>query len=98
MKVVKLNSQAFDKYVSSTSYNNYFQTSSYGNLINKFGLKEEYYGFEENGQLVGALLLLSKPVFMRFKYGYSPRGIIIDYNDDKLVNTAIKELKNKLLK
>lgn len=98
MKVVKLSSQAFDKYVSSISYNNYFQTSSYGNLISKFGLKEEYYGFEEDGQLVGALLLLSKPVFMRFKYGYSPRGIIIDYNDDKLVNKAIKELKNKLLK
>lgn len=98
MRVVKLSQQAFDDYVSSIDYCNYFQTSSYGNLINKFGLKEEYLGFEENGKLLGALLLLSKQVFMGFKYGYSPRGMIIDYNDDKLVSTATKELKNKLLK
>ena len=98
MKVVKLSPQAFDNYISSIDYCNYFQTSSYGHLINKFGLKEEYLGFEENGKLVGALLLLSKQVFMGFKYGYSPRGMIIDYNDENLVNIATKELKTKLLK
>ena len=98
MKIVKLNSQAFDNYVSSIDYCNYFQTTGYAFTINKFGLKEEFFGFEENGKLVGALLLLSKQVFMGFKYGYSPRGIIIDYNDENLVKNAVKELKNKLLK
>lgn len=98
MKVVKLSQRDFDNYVSSIDYCNYFQTSSYGNLINKFGFKEEYLGFEENGKLFGALLVLSKQVFMGFKYGYSPRGMILNYDDDKLINVATKELKSKLLR
>lgn len=98
MRIVKLSPEGFDKYISSISYCSYFQTSAYGRLLNKFGLKDEYLGFEENGQLVGALLLLHKPIFMGFKYAYVPRGIIIDYNNQSLVHTAIKELKSQLMK
>lgn len=98
MRIVKLSPEAFDKYISSISYCSYFQTSAYGRLLSKFGLKDEYLGFEEQGQLVGALLLLHKPIFMGFKYAYSPRGLIIDYNNQNLVHNAIKELKAQLLK
>ena len=98
MRIVKLSPEAFDKYLSSISYCSYFQTSAYGRLLSKFGLKDEYIGFEENGQLVGALLLLHKPIFMGFKYAYVPRGIILDYNNQNLVHTAIKELKSQLMK
>ena len=98
MKIVKLTPEAFDKYISSISYCSYFQTSAYGVLLSKFGLKEEYLGFDENGKLVGAMLLLYKPIFMGFKYAYVPRGIILDYNNHDLVYSAIKELKSQLLK
>jgi len=98
MRIVKLSPEAFDKYISSISYCSYFQTSAYGHLLTKFGLKEEYIGFEEKGQLVGAVLLLHKPIFMGFKYAYAPRGIIIDYNNQNLVYKAMKELKAQLLK
>jgi len=98
MKIVRLSPQTFDKYISEISYCSYFQTSSYGQLLSKFGLKEEYIGFQENNKLIGALLLLQKPIFMGFKYAYAPRGIIIDYNNRNLVQTATKELKSFLLK
>ena len=98
MRIVKLSPESFDKYISSISYCSYFQTSAYGRLLSKFGLKDEYIGFEENGQLVGAVLLLHKPIFMGFKYAYAPRGIILDYNNPSLVHTAVKELKAQLLK
>lgn len=98
MRIVKLYPEAFDKYISSISYCSYFQTSAYGQLLSKFGLKEEFLGFEEGGQLVGAVLLLHKPIFMGFKYAYAPRGIIIDYNNQNLVHTAMKELKAQLVK
>lgn len=98
MRIVKLNPEAFDNYIANTNYCSYFQTSSYGRLISNFGLKDEYIGIEENGKLIGAFLLLSKSIFMGFKYGYAPRGIIIDYNNKNLVQQAIKELKNRLLK
>ncbi len=98
MRIVKLSPEAFDNYIASINYCSYFQTSAYGHLLSKFGLKEEYIGLEENGGLVGALLLLHKPIFMGFKYAYVPRGIILDYNNQALVHTAMKELKSHLLK
>ena len=66
--------------------------------MSKFGLKDEYYGFENNGSLIGVTLILSKPVFMGFKHGYAPRGIIIDYTNRPLVIEVVKELKNTLFK
>lgn len=98
MRIIKLSPEAFDKYISNTSYCSYFQTSSYGHLLSRFGLKEQYIGFEEHGQLVGAVLILYKIVFMGFKYAYAPRGIVIDYNNQRLVHEAIKTLKAQLLK
>ena len=98
MKVVKLSPESFDQFINGISFCSYFQTSGYGHLLNKFGLKDEYVGFEENGALVGAMLLFSKPIFMGFKYAYSPRGLIINYNDTQLVSSALKELKTFLLK
>ena len=35
---------------------------------------------------------------MGFKYAYAPRGIVIDYNNQRLVHEAIKTLKAQLLK
>ena len=98
MRIVKLSPDAFDKFIASINYCSYFQTSAYGALLSRFGLKDEYLGFEENNQLVGATLLLHKPIFMGFKYAYLPRGIILDYNNYPLVKSAIKELKSFLNK
>ncbi|MBR4262016.1 MAG: peptidoglycan bridge formation glycyltransferase FemA/FemB family protein [Bacilli bacterium] len=98
MKVVKLDPSTFDKFIISINFCSYYQTAGYGRLLNKFGLQDEYVGFEENGNLVGAMLLFSKPIFMGYKYAYSPRGLIINYNDAQLVSSALKELKSFLNK
>ncbi len=98
MKVVKLSPESFDKFIISINYCSYFQSAGYGRLLSKFGLKDEYIGFEENGSLVGAMLYFSKPIFMGFKYAYSPRGLIINYNDTQLVSNALKTLKTFLNK
>ena len=98
MRAIKLDPNSFDKFIIGINYCSYFQTAGYGRLLSKFGLKDEYIGFEENGTLVGALLILSKPIFMGYKYAYSPRGLIINYNDQQLVTRAIRELKQYLNK
>ena len=41
--------------------------------MSKFGVKAEYFGFNNHGEIVGVALFLTKPIFMGFKYGYSPR-------------------------
>ncbi len=98
MKVVRLNPESFDRYIASINYNCYYQCAGYGKLLSMFGLKEDYLGFEHNGQLLGALLIFSKPMFMGFKYGYAPRGVILNYGNQQLVRDAMKELKSFLSK
>lgn len=98
MKVIRLKKEAFEKFVSENSLNNFYQSVSYGTLMEKFGFKAAYLGFLNNDELVGASLVLSRPIFMGFKYGYAPHGLIIDYTDLTLVSEMLKKLKSYLLK
>ena len=95
MKIVKLNSQQFDKFAASHRYRNYFQSSMYANVMTKFGYRAQYVGITNNeNKLIGATLLLYKEVFMSNKIAYAPRGILINY--ENLDN--IKEITSKLKK
>lgn len=98
MKISTINEQQFDVFASSHDYSNYYQSSSYGNLMNEHNLSPMYLGFYEGAQLVGASLILYKPSFVGFKYGYAPRGLLIDYSNYRQVNSIAKELKNYLFK
>lgn len=98
MRIVPLNEQEFDNYTSSHQYNNYYQTSSYGTLMNTRNLKPIYLGFYEGATIVGASLILYKPSFVGFKYGYAPRGLLIDYTNYSQVIDITRELKNYLFK
>lgn len=95
MKIVKLNSQQFNKFSTSHRYRNYFQTSMYGNLMSKFGYHTQYLGItNDQNKLIGATLIIYKEVFMSNKIAYAPRGILFNY--ENLEN--LEELANKLKK
>ena len=58
MKIITLSQQEFDKFASAHKYKNYYQTSSYGNLMSKHGYKVHYIGIiDSTNHLVGASLL-----------------------------------------
>ena len=46
----------------------------------------EFVGVEdESGDLCAAALLVSKKLAKLFKFYYSPRGLLVDYNNEELV-------------
>ena len=98
MKIVIIDEQQFDNYAKTHEYSSYYQSSSYGKLMNNHGLKPMYLGFYDKDKLIGASLILSKPSFMGFKYGYAPRGLLIDYNNYNQTIDLAKDLKNFLFK
>lgn len=98
MKIVIIDEQQFDNYAKTHEYSSYYQSSSYGKLMNNHGLKPMYLGFYDKDKLIGASLILSKPSFMGFKYGYAPRGLLIDYNNYNQIIELAKDLKNFLFK
>ena len=98
MKIVAISGQEFDSYSSKHEYGSYYQSSSYGTLMNSHGLKPLYLGFYDGAELIGASLILHKNSFVGFKYGYAPRGILVNYNNYDQLEEITKELKSYLFK
>ncbi len=98
MKITIIDEQQFDNYSKTHEYSSYYQSSSYAKLMNHHGLKPMYLGFYDENKLIGTSLILSKPSFMGFKYGYAPRGLLIDYNNYNQIIELAKDLKNFLFK
>lgn len=98
MKVVAIDTHTFDEFAKNHIYSNFYQTSNYGNLMSKFGLKALYIGFIEEQSLVGVSLIIHKPVCLGFKYAYAPYGVLIDFTNSSLVLSAFKALKSYLFK
>ena len=98
MKIVSLKPNEFEQFTKNHPLKNYYQTIEYGNLMKNFGFNALYIGIIHNKKIIGASLILNRPIFMGFKYGYAPRGLLINYNDYKLIPEIVKKLKSFLFK
>ena len=97
MKIVKLSSAQFDRFGANHRYRNYFQTSSYGSLMTKFGYNIHYLGIvSDTNKLIGATLLLYRTAFMNHKIAYAPRGILFNYENLDNLEEATKKIKQVL--
>jgi len=97
MKIITLDPKQFDEYTKNHRYRNYYQTSTYGNLMIKFGYNVHYIGIvNENNTLIGASLILYKEVFMGNKIAYAPRGILFDYENKEQLSILGEKLKQLL--
>ena len=99
MKIITLKEEEFNNFSSNHKYNSYFQSSLYADFaVANEQYSVHYLGFvDESDRLIGAALMLYKPLFWGYKYAYAPRGFLIDYEDDEIINAVTNELK-KLLK
>lgn len=98
LKIVFLKQNEFEDFESKHELKNFYQTISYGHLMTKFGFQENYIGFVEGDTLIGASLILSRPIFMGFKYGYAPHGLLLNYTSNEYLEQIAKKLKSFLLK
>ena len=94
MKLRKLNNTEFKKFADKHSQITFHQTKEWGNLKEKNGWIPYYVGLEDNTRIVAAALLLAKriPIINKYLF-YSPRGILIDYNNKKLLATFTEKIK-----
>ena len=80
MKVITIEPEQFDSYAKKHKYRNYYQTSTYGNLMKQFNYEVIYIGINnDEDRLIGASLLLVENSVMKTKIAYAPRGILFDF-------------------
>lgn len=94
MKIVILTPQQFDTFSYSHPLHSYYQTSMYANLMTNYSYKPNYFGFtDDNNNLFGAALILTQNITNKYKYGYSPRGFLINYDNKQIVQEITNKLK-----
>ena len=98
MKIQEIDAETFSKFASSHMLKNFYQTEEYGNLMAHSDFQTMYVGAYLDNTLVAGSLILYKTISLNMKYGYAPRGFLVDYYDHELLTTFTKKIKDFFFK
>ena len=96
MEFVKdIEKDEYNKFVSNHRKSHFLQSYEWGEFAKlEKNLTPHYVGLKDKGKLVCASLLLEKHLPLNLSYFYAPRGFVIDFDNTKLLEQFVKELKN----
>ena len=94
MIISEISENLFNDFAKSHTLKNFFQTKEYGNFMKYSDFNVMYIGGYENGSLVAGSLILYKTLSAGIKYGYAPRGFLINYYNTDLLTRFTKEVKS----
>lgn len=95
MKIRNLSIFEFDNFAFTHPLSSYHQTSNYAIFKSEQGFDYDLIGLvDENNEIVAASLIIIKKMGILFRYGYAPKGFLMDYYDENI----IKEFTNLLIK
>ncbi len=94
MFIEEISGEAFKKFAETHMLKNYYQTYEYGELMSHSDYKVMYIGAFVNKEIVAGSLILYKEIAAKVKYGYAPRGFLIDYYDKPLLIEFTNKVKD----
>lgn len=96
MKLRELTNEEFLNFSKSYNIKSIYQTLEYALVMNKQNFDAMFVGLvDEQDNIIGASLILIEKNG-HFKYAYAPRGFLLDYCNQNLVETFTKEIKKFL--
>lgn len=99
MKLKELSIEEFEFFTKRNPLANHYQTLNYAMLMSEVGYEYELIGMEdEYGNLKAASLILFKKIGWRSKYGYAPKGFILDYFNQELLKDFTELIKEHYAK
>ena len=94
MKLKNLSIFEFDEYSNNHPLGSYHQTSNYALLASEQGYEYDMLGLvDDEGKIHAASLILYKKLGMFNRYGYAPKGFLLDYYDKDLIKEFTQKLK-----
>lgn len=93
MRIVELSNVEFDEYAKMHPLSNYCEASKYALVMTDYGYSYDYIGMvDDNNRIQAAALILTKGIKGNIKYGYSPKGFLVNYYDKETLRTFLKLL------
>lgn len=94
MKICELTIQAFTEYAKNSPLRNYMQSEEYARFMGEEKYNYDYIGLvDDMGVIRAASLILWKKIGLNMRYGYAPKGFLVNYYDEKLLKTFTEQLK-----
>ncbi len=94
MKICELTIQAFTEFAKNSPLRNYMQSEEYARFMGEEKFNYDYVGLlDESGVIRAASLILWKRIGFNMRYGYAPKGFLINYYDANLMKTFAEKLK-----
>jgi len=97
MQFRELTNQEFIEFTETFDKKSIYQTPEYGFIMNNQGYESVILGLLENNKIIAASLVLIRKE-NGFKYAYSPKGYLLDYENYQLLNTFSNYIKKYLSK
>ena len=95
MKLINIPSSEFNTRTQHLPCLNWHQTANWAELKANTGWHAHYLAYEDEDQIVAAVMILSKNIpFSKKQLFYAPRGFLIDFNNDELLRNFHKEVIN----
>ena len=88
----ELNFNEFESFVNRHVLCNRYQTINYAMLMTEYDFDYDLIGYFENNVLVAASLIIFNNLTTYKKYGYAPKGFLIDYMNEHLLARFTKAL------
>lgn len=94
MKIKELTIQAFEEYTKNNPLRNYMQSVEYARFMGENKYNYDYIGLiDDDGVIMAASLILWKKIGLGMRYGYAPKGFLINYYDEALLKIFTEKLK-----
>ena len=94
MHIKELSIAEFEAFARTSILGTHYQSTNYALFMTENNFDYDLVGLvDELGVIKAAALILIKKIGLSYKYGYSPRGFLIDYFDYDLVKTFTECLK-----
>lgn len=97
MLLKELTNNEFNSFKNSFNSSSLYQSIAYKNVMEKEGFNTILLGLVDNDNILAASLIIILKSG-KIKYGYAPRGFLIDYNNHELLRIFTKEIKKYLSK
>ena len=97
MTIKEIDANIFNEFANKHVLKNFFQTKEYGTLMTHSDFSVMYIGAFHEDLMIAGSLILYKSIGPNMKYGYAPRGFLIDYYDIELLKEFTKKIKEYFL-
>jgi len=93
MVIKEIDANTFNDFANSHVLKNFYQTKEYGEVMSHSDYSVMYIGLCQGSEIKAASLILYKTIGPNMKYGYAPRGFLVDYYDTDLLKIFTKKIK-----